>query len=75
MLIDVDDADEFRANSSITSSVEKSYYDAYVIAASVLCVKTTFSSTSYILRVPTATASVLSLPKIELPKFDGSLTQ
>lgn len=71
VLINVDDATEFSVNSTITTSVEKAYYDICAIIIRVLCVKTTLSSTSDI----SATVSVLSLPKFEWPKFNGSLIQ
>lgn len=60
----------------ILRSVQKKlYYDICAIAARVLHRENTSHSVPDTSRVPTSPTFVLVLSKIELPKFDGSLTQ
>lgn len=71
-LIVLDHIEDFSVDSDINTSVERFYHDTFIIAARILPTKTVFTSA---LDASRTSASVLSLPKIELPKFDGNLTQ
>ena len=75
VLIELNIVDEFSVDSDVTTSTEELYYNTCAIAAKLLSVKPMNSSVLNAPPISTSTSSVLALPKIDLPKYDGNLIQ
>lgn len=74
-LVELVDVHSLYVDSDIATSTKILYYNICATAARVLNNKTTLDAASDTPCAPIYSASVLSLPKIELPKLDANLTQ